>query len=201
MAFTPKTWTARLVQYPGRRKLTPTGATNEYDVARSEGSITAAGDVISAENMNDLETRISDEFLNKLDSSIITSGTWTPTLYGTAAAGAPTYSAQNGSYEAIGKHVHLRFQLVITSKGGMAGNMRIGGLPFSANAQQAENLFSAYPFTGASSAVTSILGHTDVSQNYITLGKPSAGASVELTADDITDSFSIWIGGLNYCRG
>lgn len=58
MAFTPRTWIARIVQYPGRRILTPTGNINEYDVARSEGSIDQAGDSISAEALNDLEQRI-----------------------------------------------------------------------------------------------------------------------------------------------
>lgn len=62
MAFTPREWLARTVQYPGRKILTPTGNTNEYDETRSEGSITQAGDIISAENLNDLETRISSAF-------------------------------------------------------------------------------------------------------------------------------------------
>lgn len=65
MAFTPRTWIARIVQYPGRTILTPTGNTNEYDLTRSEGNITQEGDLVSAENLNDLESRISSEFATK----------------------------------------------------------------------------------------------------------------------------------------
>lgn len=58
MAFTKRTWIARDVQYPGRKILTPTGNTNEYDVTRSEGTVSAEGDILSAENLNDMEQRI-----------------------------------------------------------------------------------------------------------------------------------------------
>lgn len=42
-----------------RRTLTPTGAENEYDVARAEGVIAEDGDPFNAETMNDLEQRIA----------------------------------------------------------------------------------------------------------------------------------------------
>ena len=59
MAFDIKTWINRVTEFPGRRKLIPTGVTNEYDVERSEGAITSPGDSLSAETMNDLEERIA----------------------------------------------------------------------------------------------------------------------------------------------
>lgn len=63
MAYTKKEWTDRNVQYPGRRKLSAvSGQTDVYDVVRNEGTITAAGDAFSAENMNDLEDRIDTGF-------------------------------------------------------------------------------------------------------------------------------------------
>lgn len=59
MAYTQKTWVDRNVQYPGRRKLSAvSGQTDVYDVVRNEGTITAPGDAFSADNMNDLESRI-----------------------------------------------------------------------------------------------------------------------------------------------
>ena len=42
-----------------RRTLTPTGAENEYDVARAEGVIAEDGDPFNAETMNDLEQRVA----------------------------------------------------------------------------------------------------------------------------------------------
>lgn len=58
MAFVKKEWLQRIVDFPGRRKLTPTGMPNTYDVTRDEGTIIQPGDNLSAANMNDLEERI-----------------------------------------------------------------------------------------------------------------------------------------------
>lgn len=63
MAFSQKTWTKRLSEYPTRRQLTYTdGTTAIVDVARSEGTVSAEGDAFSDTNMNDLEQRIADAF-------------------------------------------------------------------------------------------------------------------------------------------
>ena len=63
MAFTKKTWMDRNVEHPSRRKLTPvSGEENVYDVTRSEGSVITPGDAFNAENMNDLEARISEAY-------------------------------------------------------------------------------------------------------------------------------------------
>lgn len=63
MAFTKKTWMDRYVEHPSRRKLTPvSGEENVYDVTRSEGNVITPGDAFNAENMNDLEARISEAY-------------------------------------------------------------------------------------------------------------------------------------------
>ena len=63
MAYTKKTWMDRYVEHPSRRKLTPvSGEENVYDVTRSEGSVITPGDAFNAENMNDLEARISEAY-------------------------------------------------------------------------------------------------------------------------------------------
>ncbi len=63
MAFTKKTWMDRNVEHPSRRKLTPvSGEENVYDVTRSEGGVITPGDAFNAENMNDLEARISEAY-------------------------------------------------------------------------------------------------------------------------------------------
>jgi hypothetical protein len=58
-------------------------------------------------------------------------GTWTPTFIGTTTAGAPTYAAQKGLYTKIGRTVNVTAFIQISNKGGMAGNLQIGGLPFT----------------------------------------------------------------------
>lgn len=63
MAYTKKTWMDRNVEHPSRRKLTPvSGEENVYDVTRSEGGVITPGDAFNAENMNDLEARISEAY-------------------------------------------------------------------------------------------------------------------------------------------
>ena len=58
MAYAKKTWVDRQAEYPGRRRLTATGTTDVYDVAREEGLIVEEGDALNAQNLNDLEGRI-----------------------------------------------------------------------------------------------------------------------------------------------
>ena len=64
MAFNQKTWENRVSEQPQRRLLTPTDGGTAYtvDVTRQEGIVIQEGDAFSAENMNDLESRINSTF-------------------------------------------------------------------------------------------------------------------------------------------
>lgn len=63
-------------------------------------------------------------------------GTWTPTLQGTTAAGAQTYNSQDGFYRKIGDLVFAFFQINLNALGtgvnAPSGNAQIAGLPFAA---------------------------------------------------------------------
>ena len=53
MAWTPKVWVDRSVQFPLRRKLTAVpGQVNTFDIARAEGTIFVVGDEPDAANLN-----------------------------------------------------------------------------------------------------------------------------------------------------
>ena len=58
MAFVKKIWKDRVVQYPNRRTINDGYTTKVVTVGRDEGTITEAGDMFNAQNMNDLENRI-----------------------------------------------------------------------------------------------------------------------------------------------
>lgn len=45
-------FTDRVVEHPGRVTLTPTGGSNEYDIDRSEGTVTTAGTPFNAQTFN-----------------------------------------------------------------------------------------------------------------------------------------------------
>lgn len=51
-------FTDRVVQYPGRVTMTPTGNTNEYDLARAEGNVTTQGTPFNADTFNRIANQI-----------------------------------------------------------------------------------------------------------------------------------------------
>lgn len=103
MSFTKKTWVDRQVEYPGRRKLTPTGTADVYDVSREEGLEVAAGDALNAANLNNLENRIAGAIGNTANKSTLTTKTlsktgWTgsepPFTYSLSVSGVTSSSVQ-----------------------------------------------------------------------------------------------------------
>lgn len=57
-SFEKKTWKQRETEFPGRRRLEPTGTENVYDTFRDEGTIIQEGDPLNASNINNLEDRV-----------------------------------------------------------------------------------------------------------------------------------------------
>ena len=85
MTYVKKTWKDRISEYPTRRQLLDSnGGTSVVTVSRSEGIVSQEGDAFSAQNMNDLETRIDDEFTEMRSSTqnitLSTSG-WSNKVY------------------------------------------------------------------------------------------------------------------------
>ena len=74
---------------------------------------------------------------NKLDD--YEEGTWTPTLEGTTSAGTTTYTGQSGDYTKIGNTVTIGFYISFTAATG-TGEMKLGGLPFTQNAVNTNNV-------------------------------------------------------------
>ncbi len=189
MAFTPRTWTARDVQYPGRVVLTPTGNTNEYDTTRSEGNIITEGDILSAELMNDFENRVKVGFDGTCPIPI--SGSFTPYMVGSSTAGAPTHTVQTGSYYKIGKLIVIKGHIAISSKGGMVGTALIKGLPAAAPASPggAINFFytSGYSITG------SLQG--EIEYDFLAIHRAAQTECNAVLASDLTDSFAAYFVG------
>ena len=72
---------------------------------------------------------LGDEALDTYDE-----GTFTPTIYGSTTAGTQSYTTQTGLYTRFGRLVHGVMAVVLSSTSGAAGNIYIGGLPFTADA-------------------------------------------------------------------
>ena len=77
MLFNKKTWVDRFTEHPNRRTLIATGNANEFDVSRSEGTVTTEGDPFNAQTMNDFENRVS-KLANFVTTQLTASG-WSGT--------------------------------------------------------------------------------------------------------------------------
>lgn len=80
----------------------------------------------------------------------ISSGEWTPTLYGETTAGSPAFATTETRWVKVGGLVYITGALILSAVGGMAGIVHIGGVPFAASAWVAvdiplcDNLTSGY---------------------------------------------------------
>lgn len=62
----------------------------------------------------------------------VSSGVFTPTIVGSSTAGSNTYTTQNGFYYLVGKLCKIDIIILLSAKdAAMAGNITIGGLPFT----------------------------------------------------------------------
>ena len=81
---------------------------------------------------NDLWYTINEtEF--KRYGAIDAEGSWTPVLVGSSTSGTHTYTTQVGFYERNGRLVNFRGRLTLSTKGTIAGNLTITGLPFTSS--------------------------------------------------------------------
>lgn len=92
MAFLKKTWKDTIAEYPNRRVLTnvSTGDTSTVTVTRSIGTVSQEGDAWNAENMNDLEDRIGNEFTQINSNFVVNEFVFTTDMW--AEDSAHTYA-------------------------------------------------------------------------------------------------------------
>lgn len=127
----------------------------------------------------------SNETLSQYDE-----GTWTPTIFGSGTAGTPTYSDQSGTYTRIGRDCLFQYRVAITAKTGIAGNIAIGGLPFTINAS-----FNASLGIGYYAGLTFGAGRTQLiglgiagTTSFLLQACGSAVAAASITDADIAAS-------------
>jgi hypothetical protein len=101
---------------------------------------------------------------------------FTPTLYGGTTAGTPTYTIQQGQYTKTGNVVHFKLRIDFTAKTGIAGALKIGGLPFLSYCPPGLSLYDLY----------------QIETNAIT---PAAGLSVYAEHAPSVNSLSIYANG------
>lgn len=130
-------------------------------------------------------------------SGMVGHGGFIPTLI-SSGGGTPTYAAQFGAYQIIGKWLHFSCRIAISSLGSLAaGNVIIAGLPKVSNAGNVNNQPSAA--CGASNCQAAVsappTARVGTGTSQINLFKWATGASVALTVSDITGTFEINVSG------
>ena len=85
-------------------------------------------------------------------------GTWTPVIGGAGGTSGQTYANQVGLYAKVGQLVACTFNVTLSNKGTITGNVQIEGLPFTSHASdQAGAAVLPYNNLGANHIVVTAL--------------------------------------------
>lgn len=99
-------------------------------------------------------------------------GTWTPTFYGSGTAGTYTPSVYKATYTKVGRMVTARADFTFSAASGGTGNVRLAGLPFSYNGQNAMPVAVSSAFVDTPLSAAAVLG--------LFLNQASSGTSTEM---------------------
>jgi hypothetical protein len=124
-------------------------------------------------------------------------GSWTPVL--TAAGGGSFTGTQTGTYTKIGNLVYISLNISLSANSG-TGNLSIAGLPFTANANDNAQAFTAnYGRISLTSGYNTLGGQVGASTNSITLfqvGSGSTTSTVSVTASELQSTAYIVMSGV-----
>lgn len=188
----PSTWipTAEdVAAVPLTRKIA--GLSLSADIALSQ---LIAGGLAAGDSSGNALNALKLGGINAANFPQIESGSWTPTLFGSTTAGNPLYSRQDGFYYKIGKLVFVPLlRITITSKGGMSGNVCIGGLPYTPTS----GMFNIASYAGMSLNPGYVLSGVVSDGTAMEIQKGS-GNSLIVQDGNLTDSFVIYDAGMIY---
>ena len=122
-------------------------------------------------------------------------GTWTPVFLG--GSGNPTvdYTSQVGDYTKIGNLVYVQAYILVNTTSGGSGNLRVGGLPFTAKNSGARGFASIALGNVISTIYATQL--IDGNQTYSILRKDTSGQPVaEVQVSDLANSEYLWYSGV-----
>jgi hypothetical protein len=121
-------------------------------------------------------------------------GTFTPVLAASGSGPTVTYTVQQGRYTKVGRLVYIEIYLRLTSYSGGSGNVRIGGLPFTAAASP-----YGYVILGETTGITttgtyySLQGGVDASGTTISLLKAAPNsATTAVVLSEIGSSTTVY---------
>ena len=181
----------------------PTYGTRNWDVPLNQNF-----DVIDS-TMKSIDNKINShkaDVVTDADGAhglIIEEGTFTPTVIGSSVAGTQTYSAAWGQYKKIDNMVYFQLYVTLSAKdAAMAGNVRIGGLPFTpATKSYGVRGVSIGRTVGINTSKTvldvngTIISNIPAVQMYFLVNGATATTQEYLAVSEIIDTFGIGISG------
>jgi len=125
-------------------------------------------------------------------------GTFTPTLYGSTTAGTQTYTTQEGRYSRIGNIVTFKVNILLSAYDvATAGDLRIGGLPFTVNTHCPVTIGYIHNVTKPVDTIISALAYSATTSIYLysVLTGTTSANSAYITNTSLTNLFAIIIAG------
>ena len=121
-------------------------------------------------------------------------GTFTPTIYGSTTAGTQTYTTQIGKYCRAGKMVQFDIYIVLSAlDGATAGNIYVGGLPYTSGYLSS----AAFSYVSGITLTSSyfINGFINNASTYIRLFESNGTIKNGITEADLTASTTFIVSG------
>jgi hypothetical protein len=114
-------------------------------------------------------------------------GTWTPTLSGATTAGSPTYTTRSATYTRIGDRVFLSGNVSISDKGGMDGDLRLTGFPFTQRPG-----YNTAGYVGQTGWYSGVRPGLQIDQNSNRALICKLDTAFALQASEIGNEFALW---------
>jgi len=133
-------------------------------------------------------TSVDSELLDDYEE-----GTWTPVFLGGTGNPTVSYSTQEGRYTKIGNLVYVQAYALVNTTSGGSGNLRLGGLPFTA-VNASSRGFASIALTNIESTIV-VTQLIDPNSTYSILRKGNQ-PSAEIQVSDLANGEYLWYSGV-----
>lgn len=128
-------------------------------------------------------------------------GTWTPAITGSTSTTGQSYSKQKGTYIKIGRSVTIQFEVILTAKGTITGNVMLSGLPFTIAPSSPNESYAGIVITewNMSSAWSWIGGETNANTTrFFVTGSQGAVSTTQFPAASDIGNATYLIGSATF---
>jgi len=120
-------------------------------------------------------------------------GTWTPVFLGGGSNPTVSYSTQEGRYTKIGNLVYVQAYALVNTTSGGSGNLRLGGLPFTA-VNASSRGFASIALTNIESTIV-VTQLIDPNSTFSILRKGNQPPA-EIQVSDLANGEYLWYSGV-----